>query len=98
MANNLFYLDIKSPDAQPVKLTRTLYGTLRKNHALDRVRVYSTNTKYIDALPESIPHFASRDTTRTALAAITMGHTCILDEVKNPTIGMDSNTAEKFKL
>lgn len=75
-----FYLDIKSPDASPQQFAAALSATLGKYRALNRVRVYSTDAKYLDALPDSIPRFASRDMTRTALANITMHHICTLND------------------
>jgi len=71
-----FYLDIKSPDASAPQFSRVLQDTLQKNNAVGRVRVYSTDAKYLAALPDNIPKFESRDMTRAALVNITMNHTC----------------------
>ncbi|WP_310608890.1 glycerophosphodiester phosphodiesterase family protein [Buttiauxella brennerae] len=71
-----FYLDIKSPDADPAVFGKMLLNVLEKNHALNRVRVYSTDAKYLNALPTNIPRFETRDETRTILANITMDHQC----------------------
>lgn len=71
-----FYLDIKSPDASPQTFATVLASTLEKNNSLNRVRVYSTDTRYLDALPANIPRFESRDLTRNMLANITMAHEC----------------------
>lgn len=76
--DTFFYLDIKSPDASPQRFASTLLTLLKSTHSLNRVRVYSTDGKYTNALPESIPRFESRDVTRTALANITMDHICML--------------------
>lgn len=75
-----FYLDIKSPDADPAVFGKNLLAVLKTNHSLNRVRVYSTDSKYLAALPDSIPRFETRDETRTILANITMDHQC---QVKN---------------
>lgn len=74
-----FFLDIKSPDASPQKFASLLAKTLRKTNSLNRVRVYSTNDQYLDALPADIPRFAGRDITRTMLANVTMNHECALE-------------------
>ncbi len=71
-----FYLDIKSPDADPVQFGNTLLATLAKTDSLNRTRVYSTDAKYLAALPPAIQRFASRDETRTLLANVTMAHQC----------------------
>lgn len=77
--DTFFFIDIKSPDASPQKLSEALITTLRKNRSLNRVRVYSTDEKYLAALPKSIPSFESRDLTRSALIDITLNRTCSLD-------------------
>lgn len=71
-----FYLDIKSPDADPAQFGRALLATLESTDSLNRIRVYSTDAKYLQALPTAIPRFESRDETRTLLANITMAHQC----------------------
>ncbi len=71
-----FYIDIKSPDADPAMMASRLSEVLQTTHSLSRVRVYSTEDRYIAALPESIPHFVSRGETRTKLANISLSHQC----------------------
>lgn len=71
-----FYIDIKTPDAKPAEMAKALNKVLDNTHSQRRVRIYSTDSQYLDALPASIPRFESRDTTRTALANITMAHQC----------------------
>ncbi|HGK4573581.1 TPA: glycerophosphodiester phosphodiesterase family protein, partial [Yersinia enterocolitica] len=87
-----FYLDIKSPDANPVAFAEALQKTLNattkgEGNRLGRTRVYSTNDSYLKALDavneksdaaHQIQHFESRDFTRTQLANITMAHKCEL--------------------
>jgi len=73
-----FYLDIKSPDADPTQFGKTLLATLEKADSLNRTRVYSTDAKYLQALPPQIKRFESRDETRTLLANVTMAHQCEL--------------------
>lgn len=78
--NTQFYLDLKSPDADPIVQGNALATVLSKNNALQRTRVYSTNTQFLDALPENVQRFESRDITRDILANITMSHICLLPE------------------
>jgi glycerophosphoryl diester phosphodiesterase len=71
-----FYIDIKSPDANPAAMAKALNKVIDSTHSQRRVRIYSTDSRYLDALPASLPRFESRDTTRTALANIAMAHQC----------------------
>ena len=71
-----FYLDIKSPDADPAQFGQALLATLQSTDSLTRIRVYSTDAKYLQALPPAIPRFESCDETRTLLANVTMAHQC----------------------
>lgn len=75
-----FYLDLKSPDADPALQGKALASVLDKLNALERTRVYSTNTAFLDALPDNVQRFESRDITRDILANITMSHICLLPE------------------
>ncbi|SQC39012.1 glycerophosphoryl diester phosphodiesterase [Klebsiella pneumoniae] len=45
-----------------------LLEVLKTTDSLDRVRVYSTEDRYIAALPPAIPRFVTRSETRTRLA------------------------------
>lgn len=71
-----FYIDIKSPDADPTVMGERLLEVLKTTNSLDRVRVYSTEDRYIAALPQAIPRFVSRSETRTRLANISLSHQC----------------------
>ncbi|HDL8599692.1 TPA: glycerophosphodiester phosphodiesterase, partial [Yersinia enterocolitica] len=87
-----FYLDIKSPDADPVTFTKALQKTLEttsknEENRLGRTRIYSTDDNYLKAVDKvneasdaahKIQRFESRDFTRTQLANITMDHKCEL--------------------
>ncbi|VEI61625.1 glycerophosphodiester phosphodiesterase family protein [Serratia rubidaea] len=73
-----FYLDIKSPDADPARFADALLTTLEEQHALARTRVYSTDARYLQALPPQIARFVSRDETRSLLANVAMAHRCQL--------------------
>lgn len=87
-----FYLDIKSPDANPAVFAKALQKTLTtttkgEKNRLARTRVYSTDDNYLNALDvvnqglddtHKIQRFESRDFTRTQLVNITMDHKCEL--------------------
>ena len=73
-----FFLDIKSPDADPSDMAEALAAVLRRTTSLARSRVYSTDGRYLDALPRDVQRFESRDLTRTALALSAMAHRCEL--------------------
>ncbi len=55
-----------------------LLAVLKATDSLDRVRVYSTDDRYIAALPSTIPRFVTRSETRTKLATISLSHQCQL--------------------
>ena len=73
-----FFLDIKSPDAPPAALADALAGVLQTTGSGARTRVYSTEQRYLDALPPQVARFESRDLTRTTLAQSAMAHRCAL--------------------
>lgn len=78
-----FYIDIKSPDADPAVMGERLLEVLKSTHSLDRVRVYSTEDRYIAALPQPIPRFVSRSETRTRLANVSLSHQCQQDSQRD---------------
>lgn len=78
-----FYIDIKSPDADPAVMGERLLEVLKNTHSLDRVRVYSTEDRYIAALPQPIPRFVSRSETRTRLANVSLSHQCQQDSQRD---------------
>ncbi|MFP1928982.1 glycerophosphodiester phosphodiesterase family protein [Lonsdalea quercina] len=71
-----FYLDIKSPDADPARFGQILLKTLQESGSLARTRVYSTDARYLEELPPQIARFETRDRTRTLLANVSMAHQC----------------------
>lgn len=87
-----FYLDLKSPDANPATFAKVLQKVLEattknEENRLSRTRVYSTDDTYLTALDtvnkthdpsHQVKRFESRDLTRTQLANITMDHKCDL--------------------
>lgn len=99
-----FFIDIKSPDAAADKMAAALEAVLKKTRSLSRTRVYSTDEKYLHALPADIARFASRDATRTTLANITMNHQCSIpvNEKSDRWYGLELkrevDVVEKFTL
>ena len=72
-----FFIDIKSPDADPATMGNALLNVLKETNSLNRVRVYSTEDRYMAALPAEIPRFVTRSETRTRLATISLSHECL---------------------
>ncbi|MCU6169879.1 glycerophosphodiester phosphodiesterase family protein [Enterobacter bugandensis] len=72
-----FFIDIKSPDADPATMGNALLNVLKETNSLNRVRVYSTEDRYMEALPVEIPRFVTRSETRTRLATISLSHECL---------------------
>ncbi|OOF71526.1 glycerophosphodiester phosphodiesterase [Rodentibacter caecimuris] len=62
-----FYLDLKSPNADPIIMKNSLLQVLTKHNAFKRIRVYSTDQRFTQILPPEIPTFATRDLTRQYL-------------------------------
>lgn len=73
-----FFIDLKSPDADEDEQAALLLDLLQKTKSLNRVRIYSANDKYILALSDEIPKFATRSKTRTKLLDISLTHKCNL--------------------
>ncbi|WP_445115714.1 glycerophosphodiester phosphodiesterase family protein [Acinetobacter sp. WZC-1] len=73
-----FYLDIKSPDASPTGIANAIKSVLTDTGSLGRVKVYSTERKYTDAIQQTqrIPYFVARDDTRDILSRVALGHDC----------------------
>ncbi|MBS1229453.1 MAG: glycerophosphoryl diester phosphodiesterase [Proteobacteria bacterium] len=74
----VFFVDIKSPDAPPHAMAQALAGVLQATGSLTRTRVYSTDQRYLGALPAQVNRFESRDLTRGVLAQSAMAHRCEL--------------------
>ncbi|MBZ6367355.1 MULTISPECIES: glycerophosphodiester phosphodiesterase family protein [Enterobacter] len=72
-----FFIDIKSQDADPATMGNALLNVLKETNSLNRVRVYSTEDRYMEALPVEIPRFVTRSETRTRLATISLSHECL---------------------
>lgn len=99
-----FYIDIKSPDADPAEMGKQLLSVLKETNSLKRVRVYSTEDRYLDALPAEVPRFVTRSETRTRLANISLNHVCLAPAKKMDAYwyGLELNrkveVVEKFTL
>ncbi|MGR3806994.1 glycerophosphodiester phosphodiesterase family protein [Pasteurella testudinis] len=63
-----FYLDLKSPDAEPQTFADAVRKAVHDANAQQRIRIYSTEQAFTAAIGDSLPTFASRDTTRNFLA------------------------------
>ncbi len=84
-----FFIDIKSPDADPATMGIALLNVLKETNSLNRIRVYSTEDRYLDALPAEIPRFVTRSETRTRLATVSLSHECLSPSKKWTITGMD---------
>lgn len=73
-----FYIDIKSPDADPVQIATAIKRVLVSTNSLNRVRLYSTERRYTDAVKQvgQLPYFVARDDTRDILARVALNHNC----------------------
>ncbi|MBS0917532.1 glycerophosphodiester phosphodiesterase family protein [Providencia rettgeri] len=83
-----FYVDLKSPDANPDIQAKAILALLDKTNAFNQVRFYSTNDEFLKALKSlspKIPLFESRDETRTLLANVVMNHQCSIENDKTIT-------------
>ncbi|HGN0868996.1 glycerophosphodiester phosphodiesterase family protein [Providencia sp. JUb39] len=86
--DTIFYIDLKSPDADPNTQAQAILALLNKTNAFNQVRFYSTNDAFLKALKplsSKLQLFESRDETRTMLANSVMSHQCTLDNDKSAT-------------
>ena len=79
----VFFIDLKSPDAPPNEMAQALAGVLQATASLTRTRVYSTDERYLGALPAQVKRFESRDLTRSVLAQSALAHRCELPPAKD---------------
>jgi glycerophosphoryl diester phosphodiesterase len=75
-----FILDIKSPDADPKIMANMPVTLIDINNMSDNVMIYSTEIRYLRALPDHITKFEPRYRTRKILA-----NTIMANECQNPT-------------
>ncbi|AAM85842.1 glycerophosphodiester phosphodiesterase [Yersinia pestis] len=101
---NHFILDIKSPDADPVIMANILSTLITSNNLLDKVTLYSTDRKYLDALPDSINKFENRHVTRKILTNAVMANDCKISAKRDKTqyhafeLRREVKVVEKFTL
>ncbi|WP_016606907.1 glycerophosphodiester phosphodiesterase, partial [Yersinia pestis] len=99
-----FILDIKSPDADPVIMANILSTLITSNNLLDKVTLYSTDRKYLDALPDSINKFENRHVTRKILTNAVMANDCKISAKRDKTqyhafeLRREVKVVEKFTL
>ena len=86
--DTIFYIDLKSPDADPNTQAQAILALLNKTNAFNQVRFYSTNDAFLKALKplsSKLQLFESRDETRTMLANSVMSHQCAVENDKSAT-------------
>lgn len=86
--DTIFYIDLKSPDADPNTQAQAILALLNKTNAFNQVRFYSTNDAFLKALKplsSKLQLFESRDETRTMLANSVMSHQCAIENDKSAT-------------
>ncbi|MEQ5127402.1 glycerophosphodiester phosphodiesterase family protein [Providencia alcalifaciens] len=86
--DTIFYIDLKSPDADPNTQAQAILALLNKTNTFNQVRFYSTNDAFLKALKPlstQLQLFESRDETRTMLANSVMSHQCTLENDKSAT-------------
>lgn len=74
--NTFFFLDIRSLNVPPQFISVLLEDILETNHSVDRVRVYATDERYLNALPDTIDRFESGNATQTVLSNVITNHRC----------------------
>lgn len=93
-----FILDIKSPDADPAIIAKTLENLIIETRALDRVTFYSTEKKYLMALPEYINKYEFRNLTRKILTNAIMADDCKIMKIPEGTLNDGANKHHAFEL
>lgn len=93
-----FIIDIKSPDADPKILASAITEMRGDTLSPDRLVFYSTEKKYLDALPDYISKFESRNKTRKILANAVMADKCIIAKNKGNSFISSQNRHYAFEL
>lgn len=88
-----FFIDIKSPDADPEVIVSVITELRESILSSNRITFYSTEKKYLNALPDYINKFEPRNKTRKVLANAVMANKCILTKSWS-----DGHTRRKNKL
>lgn len=93
-----FIIDIKSPDADPGIMANAIIELRRNILSPDRLVFYSTEKKYLDALPEYFNKFESRRKTRKILANAIMANKCIIAKNQGNPFIISQNKHYAFEL
>ncbi|MBX9473964.1 glycerophosphodiester phosphodiesterase [Yersinia enterocolitica] len=93
-----FIIDIKSPDADPEIVAHSLIEMRRNILSPERLVFYSTEQKYLDALPEYFKKFESRKITRKILANAVMADKCIIAKNRGNSFSNNRNKYYAFEL
>ncbi|CNH97090.1 glycerophosphodiester phosphodiesterase family protein [Yersinia vastinensis] len=93
-----FILDIKSPNADPIIMANILDKTIKETNSHDRVIFYSTDKKYLKALPHDIRKFESRNLTRNILANAVMANNCKINKRSESMLSHGPDKYHAFEL
>ncbi|MGP2543213.1 glycerophosphodiester phosphodiesterase family protein [Yersinia sp. 2541 StPb PI] len=93
-----FTIDIKSPDADPKIIANAIIEMRESILSPDRIVFYSTEKKYLDALPDYISKFETRNKTRKILATAVMADECIIAKNKGNSFISNQNRHYAFEL
>ena len=93
-----FIIDIMAPDADPEKIANVLTELRESILSSDRITLYSTEQKYLDALPDFIKKFQPRNKTRKILANAIMSNKCIISKNKGNKHISSKNRHYAFEL
>lgn len=93
-----FFLDIKSPDANPKVIAAILGKIIKETESSERVRFYSTQTEYLDALPKELNKFETRNLTRKILANAVMANDCKMPKNHSKQLSSHSDKYHAFEL
>lgn len=93
-----FFLDIKSPDTAPIIMAGILDKLIKETHSLDRVTFYSTEKKYLAALPEYINKFETRNLTRRILTNVIMANDCKITKIPEDMLVNEPDKYHAFEL
>ncbi|MFV8798686.1 glycerophosphodiester phosphodiesterase family protein [Yersinia sp. LJYL362] len=93
-----FIIDIKSPDADPKIMANAIIELSENILSPERLFFYSTEQKYLDALPDNFNKFESRHKTRKILANAVMADKCIIAKNKGDSSLNSQNKHYAFEL
>lgn len=79
-----FFINIKSPDADPKEMATALYEAVSMSQAQKRVVFYSLEKDFLDALPHDLNRFKDRHLTHKIIAEVMMYGKCAIKENAEP--------------